>query len=1247
MKKKYFFLFLILVVLSVALSACGLFGGKKLGKTELTEEMVRGFNPNGNAYVYTGEPIDGLLRDVKVYANGDFVDMKYFDVEISDNVLPGTASVKITAKEDNPTLKGSVTLHFDIVADSSKHCEAGDDLAALLADPGYSAVQMWCNYSVSEDVTITVPEGKTLALLYGYGFENHGTIENYGTVVMEGAHLSTRGRRETEFYNYGTFNNHATLTIKDYVTFNDRGTFTSDNEVTSLGTIYLLDEDKSFLVNGQGGVRYVRHPITAADVTVAEITYLQGKTEYEPQVTVSMTGNVNIAYADNDRAGTAQVTVIPAIDNQYYYGEVVVPFTIKKGKATAVDYDSFVALFLSENYDKYVLSALTVPAGESFTLPADQTLTVTGGLTVNGTLRIPGATCGTLTVAAGGTLENDGELVVGGSSFTVSGTFKNGAHGDWDCGTRAVCVYAGGSLLNQGVVADKRIELANGGTLRNEGTLSATLSSFYGSFVNVGTATLPDGAYQYASGVLTNEQGGNITITGDANLKGSFVNRGVVVNRARIAFDENATYSSVGTFNNAEGGVWAFSYLAGVNENFHLKKHLEDAAFQAEYSETPYNKYNQKPTFTVDGETLSAADYTRSFYSEVQGKYVQECVKTGSFIMRVTIINAYCDYAGSIEHTYSIVPTTIHVSNSSEYSTVYSDAGYNKIVLDADIAMSGYYVGTDCTLDLNGHRITIKGGYSSYSVHYFRIYGTLTGMTAVADPANFTPSEAQASVIVEEYACLTNYGTVVNDGFIYVKGGGTFNANAKRDVSAVEQGVVLNDGVIYTSDDITVQSGSGVVVRRRSIAEFNSIIRIPAVVYDGTEKTPVPEMTYGATSVDMTRFDLVYSNNVSAGSAALDLTVVDPFDRDFYGNTVVNFTIERAVKEIASMVDLIAGATNASYETLRLTKNLTLTANVTLSEDQTLDLDLYDITQSESYKITFVNGSKLIASVNESTRLARYAFAADEITLINDVAGINGAKVKIVSMENNVAIYYQHYLTGKVNYASTVVHLNGHSFIDGLSFSNSILEGFTITFENSSETISTIGTAVGGYAFLFDECGKTTNAILRNITVFGAEYRGDDGCLTAENCKFYADTSAKTGYAFKANTVTGGNATFDNCRFEGATAVVVDGGRKYDHDTGRELPAYFFNGCRFYAYGSHDPTDNKDYYGSALLLDNWRRRGICVQIDGCYMYSEHGNAIQINLHNHNLVNYYRVGNNTFEHPSGDTVVLTPYYVNHT
>ena len=275
MKKKYFFLFLILVVLSVALSACGLFGGKKLGKTELTEEMVRGFNPNGNAYVYTGEPIDGLLRDVKVYANGDFVDMKYFDVEISDNVLPGTASVKITAKKDNPTLKGSVTLHFDIVADSSKQCNADDDLNALLADPGYSAVGVWCYYTINEGETLIIPEGQTLSLRHGYVFNNCGTIINNGTIVMEGAYMYRAPRRNTEFNNYGTLENHGTIDIKDFVLFNDLGTFTSDNDITNCGTVYLLDQDKTFLTNGTGGVSYVRTPATADVFAVDECELYQ------------------------------------------------------------------------------------------------------------------------------------------------------------------------------------------------------------------------------------------------------------------------------------------------------------------------------------------------------------------------------------------------------------------------------------------------------------------------------------------------------------------------------------------------------------------------------------------------------------------------------------------------------------------------------------------------------------------------------------------------------------------------------------------------------------------------------------------------------------------------------------------------------------------------------------------------------------------------------------------------------------
>ena len=156
---------LIFIVLAAALTGCGLFGGSRIGKAELTEDMVRAPNFD-NAYVYTGEPIDSMLSDIRVSFNGDFMDMDLFDIEISDNVNPGTASIKITAKKENKELKGSVTLHFTIVADTSKSCYENDDLNALLADPGFAAVQVWSNYAIPEGTTLTIPEGKTLALIY-------------------------------------------------------------------------------------------------------------------------------------------------------------------------------------------------------------------------------------------------------------------------------------------------------------------------------------------------------------------------------------------------------------------------------------------------------------------------------------------------------------------------------------------------------------------------------------------------------------------------------------------------------------------------------------------------------------------------------------------------------------------------------------------------------------------------------------------------------------------------------------------------------------------------------------------------------------------------------------------------------------------------------------------------------------------------------------------------------------------------
>lgn len=1241
-------MFLIFVVLIAALTGCGLFGGKKLGKTELTEEMVR--HPSFvNSYVYTGEPIDAMLSDIQVYFDGEFMDMDLFDVEISDNVNPGTASIKVTAKKENEKLKGSVTLHFNIVADSSKQCNADDDLNALLADPGYSAVGVWCYYTINEGETLIIPEGQTLGLRHGYVFNNYGTIINNGTIVMEGAYMYRAPRRNTEFNNYGTLENHGTIDIKDFVLFNDLGAFTSDNDITNCGTVYLLDQDKTFLTNGTGGVSYVRTPATADLFAVDECVIRQGNYGgYTPAVRATVVNGAQYTceYANNEHAGTAKVTVTMDARDSYYYGSVDVPFSIKKGQATASSLQALKELVSTGDFEQYRISALTIPTEDSFTLPADQTILVTGKLDVAGELNSFGRVeCTTLNVAAGATLVNDGMLSVSGNGFTIAGTFKNTAHGDWTYENYAVQVN--GTLLNTGTLLDKRIRLNGAGVTRNEGTLSISIDSYYsGTIENAGDITFLEGDTYVKS--FRNVSGGVATLTGDVRFGTEFSNAGRVVNAGRVLFKEECAYSCGGSFDNSEGGVWSFAEsLSGVSVGFYRKKHLTDSdvVFQAEYEQTYYNKRDQKPSFTVDGESLATEEYTLSYYSVSLEKYVQECVKTGSFVMRLSIRDDYSAYSGVLEHSYEIIPTTIHVASSYEYSQAASDDGYNMIVLDVDLELHGSYVSTGCTLDLNGHLLTIKGGYSSYSSNYFRVYGTLIGTKTVADPANFTPSEEAASVIVDPYAHLVNYGRIVNDGFIYVKGNGGFDANAVSSTNNAV-GAVVNDGVIYTSSALTAESGSGIVVQRTSLTSVKSLLRVSNAVYDGTAQTPEPTMTYKNDPVDMARFTLVYSNNVNAGvnTAAVRLTVIDPFDPDFYGAETVYFEILRGTALVGTMADLTAAAADENYQTICLTGNITLNANVTLSENQTLDLASYDITQSGTNAITFVTGCRLILSTSDGDRLDKYAFAADEITLTGNI-GTAGVRTAVNSEGYSVS-----YLTGKVNYSTTVVHLNGHSFVGGLSFVNSAYDDFFITFENSSEMVSTIGTGVdgtyadyNGYAFRLISSSKDCNVLLRNITIYGAHYGGGNNAdvdLSAENCKFYASHSIQNAYALKIEASVRGDGTYTDCLFEGANSVYINKGRHYDFDTRKDTPAYFFNNCIMRAYGPHDASKNTDYFGCNVALHNLG--GICLQIKDSYLYSAHGNTIQVN-YSANNVNCLFAGENTYEHPEGNLYVLTPYY----
>ena len=1224
--KKILFLFAILVVLVLSFASCG----NAEGKAELSAEMIS-CQALDLIYVYTGREVTFRQEDFVVWAGETYVDIDLFEFEYKDNVEAGTASVTVTAKPENPYVTGSVTLHFTITPSEDMHCENDDDLAALLASKNIDGVQVWSDITIPEGTTITVPEGKTLSLIYGYCLTNYGTIVNNGTVVMRGALLSTGGRRASELVNFGSFVNHGEMEIKDYVTIEDHGAFTSDVDIVNRGTVYLKDEDKLFLKDADGGVHYVRHQITASDISVADCVYKQGTTEYKPEVTIAeWRAEYTTEYADNAHAGQGSVSVTMALRDRYYYGEVTVPFTIKKGVATANSLAELRELLLSDDYEQYYTVGLMISEEENFTWPSGKSLRVGGTIVVKGSFTLEGdVTCLQFSVHPGGTAVNNTTLYVEGRSFSVSGTFTNGENGDWVCNPetcQGIQLSSGSTFINKGNVGEKNFLLSYG-TIQNEGNISVT-TTYMGKVVNRGEATF----YGMLASDVFNESQGKLTVTEIGLFSGKFVNDGTFINQGTLSFTEDVDYSCNGTFDNVEGEVFAFSPLDGISDRLHLRRLLtnEQVDFQVEYLETPYDGTDKKPTFTVDGLPLDPSVYTVKYRYKGATRDTTECVDAGEITATVSImsyVGSFSLYGGTRSFTYRITPLTIHVTTGSEFENAVKSVNYDRIIFDADISYSSsYYNGVtirkDCTIDLNGHKWSINAKVL--------LKGTVIG-TAVIDPVDFTPSQDAASIVV--WGALTNCGRIENDGFIYVTSAGSFLGNA-RETNDDPAGVVVNNGVILTSAACAqTDDSTGTVYVRENINDLSSCFDVPYMLYyNGEDQTPVVTMTHNGAPVDMSRFTVVVFGGLYAGTGTVEISVKDPLDTAYYGKAKLWFTIMRGTAEVNNAASFAAAAADANYEKIRLTANVTLTTPVTLSKDQTLDLASYELFFSGNGALTYGTNCRLILTADNEERFVKYFYVADEIRLSGDI-GVAGTRTNLNFKDYRVTGY------NGANYLSTVVYTYGHSFIGGLNIVNSSIENFSCTFENPPlESPSAIGSGVDGnedgYALVYGTCYEETFVTLRNLTVYGVYHHGGSGTaqtvdLSAENCTFLASHDKKDAYAFKIWTSMTANGTFKNCVFDGANGFYVNLG--YEYGQGQTLPSYIFYDCVFRAYGEcAKQSYYDDYYGNAFTMDR-NDKNLCLDTYRCSFYSQNGHCIRVV--NKNYV-YYTLTDATYEHPEG-------------
>lgn len=1203
----------LLSMLAVTLASCSLFGGSKTEKKQLSEEMIFSFFV-GDTYVYSGQPIEFEKRNLDVRVDGRYVSCDYFDMTFSDNVNVGTASVTITAKPENPTVQGSVTVHFYIQPNNSYYCKSTDDLAAVFASPNIQGVTMWINYTIPEDSTVIIPAGKSLLLQYGYRLENHGKIENYGTIKMTGAHLSTGGRRDSELENYGTIKNHGTFTILDHAVIDDCGVFTSDNTISNAGTVYLKDQDKPFLSQEQGGVKYLRKRLTAEHILVDGCVCKKGYYSYSPAVTLAdcRDRDFTTEYFDNLGAGQGRVTVTMYPRAKDYYGEATALFTIEKGVETAADLTELKTLSDSGNFYEYKMSALTIPGGDSFSLREGDILTLTSDLTVIGTFANGGIlSCDSLSVGNDACFTNGGNLSTQ-KAIQVFGSFTNECAGVYSAGT-GVQIRKAGTFLNQADLSGERV-VSIDGTFVNEGSMTIANAYTFGTLVNRGTLCFPQGLNISTAGSFVNEQSGIATLSADSNFRNYFENRGTVVSEGRLAVADGSTFLNTGSFDN-RGGVWAFAPLAGVSGEVVIRKYLTDESvlFEADYTEIIYDKNEHVPAFTVDSETLPTDLYRLKLRYVGSEKDVDTCVAAGEVQMTVTILPIYCMYAGTYVYSYTILHATAHIENKNDFLEVYSDASYDNIVLETDLTLTGYssyYIGRGCTFNLNGHKFTATDRST------FSLYGTLMG----GAPLPESPSEEAVSILITENADFHNYGTLVNDGILLARGAANFQGNAKAYLSDVK-GSIVNNGAIYTNDLYPLYvTGEGKVYRRTLATVLNGCVVMPVVEYDGTHQTPVPQaIAYKSASVSVDRFRYEYdeSNNVAAGDLAfIRLIVASSFDPDFYGKADMNFSIRRGATQVNNVGDFLAAAANVNYDRIRLTNHLLLTQEVTLRDGQSLDISSYELSFSGNGKLVYGKNCRLLLTANTEERFLKYFYGADEITLTADI-GVADTPTELTFPKD----YRIPNVTGG-NYLSTVVHANGFSFLGGLKIVNGMIENFAITLENSSDEESTIGsavpTAVNQFALVYGACTEETYLTLRNFTVYGAKMGGGTGTaqevkLTAENCGFYADTRLASAYAFTVRSTMTAVCEFTSCEFEGANAFRADQG---------DLT---FTSCSIYSCDSYS-NSYSSHYGDGVLLNYYGRHGLHASFVDTHITSVYGNGIH--LHNANSAVTLSVDNAT-------------------
>ncbi len=1176
--KRLVFLGTLLLII-LLFTGCGMLGGgeEKTGKkVTFTESMITRNPTSGTGmYVYTGEPITYNENDFSFEVNGKYPKASDFTFTYENNVNVGnkTAKLTITAKDSNPYCKGSVTLYFSIAAAGA---EARDkaSLISYLSNDNYDSIRLDSDITVDENETLVIPGAHTVATSGNHTLTINGTLRIEGNLSVNGTTYSQGNVTKGLLINNGVIENSGQLKISNLGEFINNGAVRSTGTITNAGKVYTRDLALPG-IESDSGVQYVRTPLTEENITLPYLKengeeYPQTPGYVRPAVVIDHNAPCTVTYTDNDRVGTATVTVTAEEKDEYFYGSASKTFTIIPGVATVSDYAQLAAAKASGNFNRYeVTDTVILPEDASFTLGAEEKLNFAKAeskLYINGTF-------------------------VNNGVITAQSPYTNSYTGVTTINTFSLAITVGenGSYSDTGTLSSEKVSVSNNGAftlsmpepiafvsfisskgeitvnsdfsvpslsigqntslvIGENGSVSCHNVTSSSTITNAGTLSISGQLYLYAAAQIFNS--GTLTLGEETIVYDmKWTNTGTIVNNGDVIINALTTFvNTENGFDNTNGHVWTYDALDCLSENVTMKTTLSAENVTLEYTEVPYTGERKVPTFTINGETINVSDfliYVYDYNDEVvyttnskHAKYLAAYPRqVGTYTISIRTNNSKCPYGGTLDLTYRIKKGTCLLENQSSFNRVIENTNYERIVLMTNVVTGGTinYIATrtlarDITLDTNGYSISLT--YTN-----FHINGTLV-LSAPTDDRVY-------SLHLKGTSNLRNHNTIVNNGVLL------FDSSAESYLYDSNVSF-LNNGTVYAgttfTDDLVESESTGVIYRRNTISDTDLSLEYTETFFDETEKTPV--VSYIGTLITnevFQTFDISYVNNYYAGSASV---VVKPniTNERYYGSVTLPFTIKKASKLVTTLHSEDFEDIDNYYE-VRLANDYVSSEDIIVPDGIALNFSLYSLTFTSDKVLLVFDGAILRAEADTKSTFIKNYNNVHEIKLLSDIT--EKIEVNFSSPETFIKNGYYNYnsqlSSRKLDIKTLDIDMNGYSMTGGFriitnskTYTNPY---FTLNIVNSraAEQASVIGNVADTeYGFVQSYNGNMGERIVVNmtdITVAGIQIEGHNvgrGIqLNAVDCVIqtagtYALDNPSNSYYINADS------SFTDCTFSAA-----------------------------------------------------------------------------------------------------------------